>query len=94
MGKFIELSDEQYAARERTAAPRGQTPQALLDTLIAGGTAERQVYTDLDAFFRALGASEDEIVAAKAIARQELDLPGDDGATGGPHFVSVAKSAR
>lgn len=79
MGKVIEVTEEQYAALERTAAQRGQTLEDLLDTLISEAAGERHVYADLDDFFRALGASEAEIAAATENAHQTDLRPSDDG---------------
>lgn len=76
MSTTIEVSDERYAALERVAAARGQTPSRLVEALVADIIGERRVYDDLDDFFRSLGMSEEDIAASAKMADQpELYFP-------------------
>jgi len=61
MGHMLELSDEQFSAIEAAAQEQGMTLPAYLDALTATMRKPRQVYDNLEDFFRSLGATEDQI---------------------------------
>lgn len=75
MSRTIELTEEQYQALERAASERGQTPDALLATLIEDLEAQDGALPayETDAWFTHLGASEEQIAEAKRIARERGD---------------------
>ena len=51
MGHTIELSEHAYQTLEQTAQRQGQTPEALLETLIDNAALPKKVYDDIDEFF-------------------------------------------
>ncbi len=76
MSHMIELSDEAYKMLLQAALRRGQTPEALLKSLITEADArDSHVYDDLDEFFRALGMTEAEIAESERIfnEREQAD---------------------
>jgi hypothetical protein len=66
MSHVIELTDEEYATLESVAEHQGVTPQACVDMLVQRLQAPRQVYDNLDDFFRSLGATDEEIAEMNA----------------------------
>jgi hypothetical protein len=71
MSHVIEVTDEQYERLRQTAEQQGQTPEELLNTLIAEGTGEESVYDNLDDFFQSLGASDEVIHESQRLFEEE-----------------------
>lgn len=72
MSRVIEVSDTSYQALEEAARRRGQTPEMLVEALIAAEAGhDHPIYEDLDDFFRSLGASEDVIRESQRIYANE-----------------------
>ncbi|GEM_PF-4408484 len=67
MGHTTELSEQSYETLKAVAHTTGQTPEALLETLIDEASHKWYVYDDLDDFFRSIGATEEEIRDSEAI---------------------------
>ena len=61
MTYVIELNDDEYATLELVARRQDLTVQAYLHALIESMRQPRQVYDNLEDFFRSLGATEEEI---------------------------------
>lgn len=84
MGHSITLSDQAYATLEQVARDTGQTPEALVESLIAEASQKPRVFTDLDDFFRSVGATEEDIRASERLfeereqARQAQEKAPDD----------------
>lgn len=75
MSHVIELTDEQYRALTEIAQQRGQTAEAAIAQLIeelGERNREPQRY-DTEAWFRHLGATEEQIAEARLIARERGD---------------------
>lgn len=80
MSHVIELSDEQYAAIERGAQEQGVSPQAYVRMLaesVRQAQAQRTVYDDLDAMFRALGMTDEQLAESNRMA--DTWFPPDSG---------------
>jgi hypothetical protein len=71
MSRALELTDDQYEIFTQAAAARGQTPAELLAAWIEELRESNQEphHYETEEWFRHLGATEDQIVEAKRIAR-------------------------
>lgn len=76
MAHVIELNDDDYATLELVARRQDLTVQAYLHALIESMRQPRQVYDNLEDFFRSLGASEEEI--ANSLRDVDTMFPPDE----------------
>src|SRR5262249_16615908 len=79
MSKVIELSDEQYRTVEQAAARRGQTPDALLASLIheLRDRHREPRYYETDEWLRHLGMSDETIRRIEAEVKAEAETDAD-----------------
>jgi hypothetical protein len=70
MSKFIELTDEQYAAISSAAQERGQSPAMLIAEVAEELRDPERTprYFETEDWFRHLGATEGQIAEARRIA--------------------------
>jgi hypothetical protein len=75
MSHIIELTDEQYETLRQAAEERGETLEALVAALIYRLRDDQTLSQAFatDEWFHHLGASEEQITAAKRIARERGD---------------------
>ncbi len=76
MAHLIKVSDDEYATLEMEAQRQDLTVQAYLHALIESMRQPRQVYDNLDDFFRSLGVSDEEI--AQSMRDADTLFPPDD----------------
>jgi hypothetical protein len=71
MSHVLQISDAAYNALKKLATQQGQSPEAVLEDLIASASANGGPYYETEEWFRHLGMTEDEIHQAREQADRE-----------------------